>query len=100
MCDFSKIVNSDTITGLAVGLSIAAVGRYLSKPKQRPINAPDYVSTAILGFSAATNLSERPFYSSLLIGGLIGGLISRTMNIHDETIDDIDVGGKLEPIPE
>ncbi len=100
MCDCNKFINSDTITGLAIGLSIAAVARYLSNPMKGPINAHDYLGTAILGFSAATNFSERPFYSSLLIGGLIGGLFSRSMNTRDEATDDIDVGGKLEPIPE
>jgi hypothetical protein len=104
MCDFNKIVNSDTITGLGIGLSIAAFARYLNKPMQENINRPDYIGAAILGFSAATNFSERPFYSSLLIGGLIGGLLSRSMNTNDETsadaYADINVGGKLETIPE
>ncbi len=66
------------------------------------MNANDYCGMAIVGFSAATNLVDRPLYSSLLIGGLIGGLISRSMNTGYEEPEDIytNVDDKLEPIPE
>jgi hypothetical protein len=104
MCDYNKIINSDTITGLGIGLSISLMARYMIKPKEmKPMNGIDYCVMAIVGFSAATNLADRPLYSSLMIGGLIGGLISRSMNTSYEELEDIytNVGdNKLEPIPE
>lgn len=101
MCDYNKIMNSDTITGLGVGLSFAFLARYLIKPKEvKPMNANDYCGMAIVGFSAATNLVDRPLYSSLLIGGLIGGLIVRSMVSEKSEEVFTNVNDKLEPIPE
>ncbi len=82
MCECDGI-RPDTIAGFGIGVTIVLLSRYFNRNKEyMPMKTVDYVGTIIMGLSAIMNM-DKPFYSSLVFGGIISGIIYNNMSKYE-----------------